>query len=386
MGSADVLIIVSDDKETNLTTVGIVTLNGNHNYGNRLQLYASKAIFDSLGVEGTVLIPSPHLYAHSNPVWNAKCFIKQILGRNDEAPYEEGMTSGRLTAFERFSAYIPSQAVEECDLPGLSDRYDYFSVGSDQVWNPDYNRYEESWYFLKFARREQRVALSPSIGLSELSHRQAHKMRDGLRGFNRLSVRERKGAELIKDCSGFDALVTSDPTLVLSAGEWRAVSDERCTPAGPYVFTYLLGGVGGEAFDVLDKTTNHGRIPVVSLSDRQKPGEPDAGPAEFIDLIDHATHVVTDSFHAAVFSSILHTPLTIVHREGGASMFSRLEQLSEMLGIKEKVYGSSAYDLTKAACYEGVDDAIAREREKFMSYLKGCLDVVMSSASETFHG
>lgn len=164
------------------------------------------------------------------------------------------------------------------------------------------------------------------------------------------------------------------------------MSDERCTPAGPYVFTYLLGGVGGEAFDVLDKTTNHGRIPVVSLSDRQKPGEPDAGPAEFIDLIDHATHVVTDSFHAAVFSSILHTPLTIVHREGGASMFSRLEQLSEMLGIKEKVYGSSAYDLTKAACYEGVDDAIAREREKFMSYLKGCLDVVMSSASETFHG
>ena len=140
------------------------------------------------------------------------------------------------------------------------------------------------------------------------------------------------------------------------------------------MFTYLLGGVGAEAADVLDKVTDHGRIPVIPLSDRQKPGEPDAGPAEFIDLIDHAEHVVTDSFHAAVFSSILQTPLTIVHREGGASMFSRLEQLSEMLGIEEKVYGSPTYDLARAGEYDGVPEAIEREREKFMTYLEGCLD------------
>ena len=357
-----------------MTTVGIVTLNGNHNYGNRLQLYACKAIYKRLGVEGTVLIPSPHLYALGNPVWNVKRIVKHALGKVDDASSEESMTSERLAAFERFSAYIPSQTVNNTDLSELPGRYDYFSVGSDQVWNPDYNRYEESWYFLKFARREQRVALSPSIGLSELNQRQARKMRDGLLGFNRLSVRERKGAELIKECSGLDALVTPDPTLILSAGEWLAVSDGRCTPPEPYVFTYLLGEVGAEASDVLDKVTDGGRIPVVPLSDRQKPGEPNAGPAEFIDLIDHASHVVTDSFHAAVFSTILHTPLTIVHRKGGASMFSRLEQLSEMLGIEEKVYGSSSYDLAKAGVYEGVDEAIACERKRFMGYLKGCLN------------
>ena len=189
-----------------------------------------------------------------------------------------------------------------------------------------------------------------------------------------MSIRERRGAELLRECARRNAEVICDPTLALNAEEWRAVADERCTPAEPYVFTYLLGGVGAEASDVLDKVTDHGRIPVVPLSDRQKPGEPDAGPAEFIDLIDYALHVVTDSFHAAVFSSILHTPLTIVHREGGASMFSRLEQLSEMLGIEEKVYGSPVYDLAKAGDYEGVDDAIDRERERFMGYLEGCLD------------
>ena len=45
-----------------------------------------------------------------------------------------------------------------------------------------------------------------------------------------------------------------------------------------------------------------------------------------------------------------------------------------MLGIEEKVYGSPTYDLAKADDYEGVDEAIARERERFVKYLKGCLD------------
>ena len=199
-------------------------------------------------------------------------------------------------------------------------------------------------------------------------------MAHGMRNLTRVSVREKRGAELLRECAGIEAEVICDPTLVLTADDWRSVSDGSCTPVEPYVFTYLLGGVGNEASEVLAAVTHHGIIPVVQLTYCQKPGEPDAGPAEFIDLIDHAEHVVTDSFHAAVFSSILQTPLTIVHREGGASMFSRLEQLSEMLGIEEKVYGSPTYDLARAGEYDGVPEAIEREREKFMTYLEGCLD------------
>ena len=55
-------------------------------------------------------------------------------------------------------------------------------------------------------------------------------------------------------------------------------------------------------------------------------------------------------------------------------MFSRLEQLSQMLGIEDKVYGSSSYDLSLAGDYDGVSEAIGRERKKFMNYLEGCLD------------
>lgn len=354
--------------------VGIITLPGNFNYGNRLQCYAMVRSIGRVGCDPIVLERGQQFPLYRRAYYAVKGAVLAVLGKGAGDNAERMRAPGRIAAFERFGESIPTVT-----LPGMgqsaSDRYDFIVVGSDQVWNPGGIRHQEPWFFAKFAQPEQRIAVAASVGIDSFADsRQEERVADGVRGFAHVSVRERRGAELIKECTGRDAEVICDPTLTLSAEEWRAVASGVCTPVEPYVFTYLLGRVGAEASDVLDKVTDHGRIPVVPLSDRQKPGEPDAGPAEFIDLIDHAAHVVTDSFHAAVFSSILHTPLTIVHREGGASMFSRLEQLSETLGIEEKVYRSPAYDFSRAGDYEGVDEAIARERGRFMGYLEGCLN------------
>lgn len=351
-----------------MTKIGVVTLPGRFNYGNRLQNYAVVKIYERCGFSVTSLILDDHRFLRA-----VKRGILAVAGKSAVSA-ESLMTRERLNAFDRFNLYCNLRTVRNSH-GHLSKEYDYFSTGSDQVWNPNISGpLGIGWYCLNFADAKQRIALAPSIGIDDLDEKGARRLKGGVRGFDRVSVRERRGAELLKERFGIDAEVICDPTLMISDEEWRAVADGSCTPSEPYVFTYLLGGVGSEAADVLDKVTDHGCIPVVPLSDRQKLGEPDAGPAEFIDLIDNAAHVVTDSFHAAVFSSILQTPLTIVHREGGASMFSRLEQLSEMLGIEEKVYGSATYDLTRAGEYGGVPEAIEFERKKFMTYLEGCLD------------
>ena len=226
---------------------------------------------------------------------------------------------------------------------------------------------------MQFARPEQRIALAPSFGIDSASSSQLKRLSRYLEKFERVSVREEKGARLIKAATGREVEVVCDPTLVLSPEEWRRISNHDLTPKSPYYFAYVLGGKEGEAGSALSSLAEEKELPIVYLSDREKPGEPPAGPAEFISLIDHAEHVVTDSFHAAVFASILQTSLTIVHREGGASMFSRLETLSEILGIEQKIYGSPSFDLSRAGDCEGVQEAIVRERAKFMSYFERCL-------------
>lgn len=355
-------------KVPNSCKVGIVTLPGQFNYGNRLQNYAVTEVYRRLGREPETLVLSDR----PNVMRVLRNAYYKLRGTESVASPEDLMTPDRIGAFRRFNDRIPSRNIHS--LRGVDADYGLFSVGSDQVWNPSYMAYNEDLYLLEFCEASKRVALSASIGVNEVSSKSGRRIGHAVARFRGLSVREGRAAEILREFADVDAEIICDPTLVLSAEKWRSITSDACTPAEPYVFTYLLGGVGAEASYVLDEVTDHGRIPVVPLSDRQKPGEPDAGPAEFIDLIDHASHVVTDSFHAAVFSSILHAPLTIVHREGGASMFSRLEQLSQTLGIEGKVYGSPSYDLARAGEYEGVDEAIGRERERFMDFLEGCLN------------
>lgn len=351
-----------------MNKVGVVTLYGLYNYGNRLQNYAVVKNYERKGFKAESLVRDDFKMLRAI----RRRFLAAIGKKQVNA--ENAMSQTRLEAFTAFNHMCNVRLIGN-RRAYLQNEFDFFSTGSDQVWNPNLSGpLGIGWYCLDFAARSQRIALAPSIGIDELSKDQARRLGKGLRGFPRVSVRERRGAQLIRECFDIEAEVICDPTLTLSATDWRSIANGRCTPSEPYIFTYLLGGVSDEAHVVLDTVTEHGRIPVVPLSDRQKPGEPDAGPSEFIDLIDHASHVVTDSFHAAVFSSILHAPLTIVHREGGASMFSRLEQLSHMLGIEEKVFGSTSFDLTKAREYEGVDEAISIERGKFADYLEGCLD------------
>ena len=358
-----------------MTTVNIVTIQGNWNYGNRLQNYAVQEVYRSLGYNAVSLVLR-------NEPWAVRAFKSRVkktlfpmMGKEINDP-ELLMTKERTSAFRRFSELMRFKTVRSIDEAFALDGF--YSVGSDQVWSTAYPEWMDQWYFLGGVSPEKRIALAPSIGLDSLDEDKLARLSRALDGCVHLSVRESRGAEIIREATGMEAEVICDPTLVLPVDRWRCVADPRCTPAEPYVFTYLLGGRGAEAAPVLDTVTNGGLLPVVPLTDKQKLGEPDAGPAEFIHLIDHAEHVVTDSFHAAVFSSIMGTPLTIVHRDGGttmfSNMFSRLDRLSEMLGIEEKVFGSSTYDLARAGEYDGVPEAIEREREKFMTYLEGCLD------------
>jgi hypothetical protein len=289
---------------------------------------------------------------------------------------EKSMSKKRLEAFDSFNELMTFRNIYDTSKDELS-RYACISVGSDQIWALRRFRHGEKWAYLRFADRNQRIALAPSLGVGSVSKLRQHRLAKYLEGFDELSIREENGARIIKSATGRDADVICDPTLVLDADEWRQVANDRMIPASPYVFAYLLGETGLEAQSVLDLASNNGEIPIVMLSDRERVGELPAGPAEFISLIDNASHVVTDSFHAAVFSAIFQTPLTIVHRESQDSaysnMFGRLETLADKLSIQEKIFNSETYDIRQAADYSGVKEAIEKEQAKFIEYLETCL-------------
>lgn len=358
-----------DAKNDSNGKVAIVTIQNRYNYGNRLQNYATDYIYRSLGYTPTSLI----LKRRRTPIRFAKDTAKAAMGLATPAK-ESLMSKDRLSAFERFNNLISFEQVTHINQQ-LIDRYLWFSVGSDQIWGLYSSPCQEDWRFLTFVPPEKRIALSPSIGTDYLSARNMKRLARLLEDYRKISVRESNGAKLIQLASSKEAEVLCDPCLVLNAEAWRSVAASGLNPARRYVLVYILGTLTLAARTLVERVAKMHDAQIVNLSDSERPDEPPAGPSEFISLIDNAEHVVTDSFHASLFSTIFRTPLTILRREGGESMFSRLENLVQTLRIEEKVCRGSDLDLSRAEDYEGVSEAVKREREKFMEYLEACLDV-----------
>ena len=80
----------------------------------------------------------------------------------------------------------------------IKEEYDYFSVGSDQIWN-SYLDFGYLTEFLSFARPEQRLTFSPSFGTDNIKQSKIENFRKGLSGFNNISVRESAGAKIVKE-------------------------------------------------------------------------------------------------------------------------------------------------------------------------------------------
>ena len=73
----------------------------------------------------------------------------------------------------------------------------------------------------------------------------------------------------------------------------------------------------------------------------------DIGPGEFLYLIKNAKRVITDSFHATIFSWIFEREMMIIERfKNGEkqSQNSRIHTLVSVLGCESKIYGSSERD------------------------------------------
>lgn len=345
--------------------IGIVTLEGNYNYGNRLQNYAVQVIFEHMGCEAWTLD-----YSGRSLVSSARLLAWNLLRPKSVTNPASQMTPERREAFCRFGKLIHRRTVT-APLSRLRNEYDLFAVGSDQVWNPYYvNDYR--WSFLEFARPEQRLSMAPSIGISQVSSPYARlKMAHGLRGFPTISVREENAARLVGKLCNRKAEVVIDPTLMITAEAWRSIA----TPAAPltdkpYILTYLLGTPSSEQRAHVDELAERLGAGIVRLSDKSREGEVDAGPCEFLNLIDRAAWVVTDSYHASLFSLQFHTPLTIFRREGSANLFARLEGLANQFDIWRCIFGSKSFDANAAQTWQSFDERIAWERQHFADFLK----------------
>ena len=255
---------------------------------------------------------------------------------------------------------------------GLEDRFNYFIVGSDQVWNPHYDFVAGKCDFLTFARNNQKISYAASFGVNEIPYERKFEFAEYLKNFKAISVREKQGARIVEELVKRNAAVVLDPTLLLNENEWKQVEKKPvCSPKKEYVFVYSLGDKTDRFKDKIKQLKE--KYEIFDVRSVQKNGkELPIGPSEFLYLIRNAEEVLTDSFHATVFSIIFHKKFVTFNRPG-LNMNSRIESLAELTGAKNRLTECGDLNSETEINYVNVDRILEEERRKSFDFLKDAL-------------
>ena len=242
-----------------------------------------------------------------------------------------------LPTMERFAGFVRQNMTESALAPSaFASRYDVVVVGSDQLWNEGIMGDDTDLFLGTTVSPGLRIiSYGTSFGDRPPTGRAAERVLGAMPRFAAIGIRESGGADFLR-AAGFEAKVTSDPTLLLAPDDYLTVAS-AVHPAGRYVYAYSV------FFDtrLLELTREVARrrglryvyTPLSQYTSYGMPKDIEYGvtPDRFVDLIAHADCVLTDSFHGTALSLIFGKPLVSFCR-AAAPTRSRQGELLRMLG------------------------------------------------------
>lgn len=360
--------------------VGIVTFYGN-NYGGCLQAYAILQTVLSLGFDAKILqvnIPLKASVTNIKGRWlNVIKHPIEFLKRRKYISSLVQNDSIRARAFDRyrdeFLQFDESFTLSENSVTG-AELYSNFVCGSDQIWNPNLYGVHPIWTLMFASAGSNKVAYAPSLGISDIPEEYHAQFRENLKDFTFLSCREQEGANSLSKVLGKDVDVVLDPTLLLTFEQWhkfaRPVEIQK-----PYIFCYLFGNYE-YILDVKNRIKKHLDFNFVCLPYNLRELKSDdlklydITPNQFVWLIENAKLVITDSFHASVFSIKMSTPFITLKRTGDndkKNMNSRIYTLLKTVGLENRMVCENMVDDINDIVDCRVDFKSANERlEEYM--------------------
>lgn len=258
-------------------------------------------------------------------------------------------TWGRKAAFDAFEKeyyhltsikYFSSE--ELMQNPPMADAY---IAGSDQIWNTFSNNGKEPGYYLDFGNDQtKRFSYAASLATNSIKDECKDFIKEKLAKFSFISVREKTGASLLADLGISNVSVVLDPVFLLDKSEWKQLSltgNLYGLSHESYVLVYDFLGNDDNMISFVKAYAKEKSLKIVSINDFSERGYADininnAGPLEFLSLIDNAACVIASSFHATAFSVIFQKEFYTFSLKGHHNSLRMLDFLSS-LGLQDRM-------------------------------------------------
>ena len=353
----------------------IVSLYGNFNFGNKLQNYAIQKKSNDLNYYTEILrnsISKSRITKYKS-LFKIIAKMKNIL--NDYI-FKKNYKNKNFKLFEKnFLKTSKCFTYYNLDNKKLNKKYDYFIVGSDQVWNPNFGL-KGDLRFLDFAKNKPKIAFSASFGVNSISKELHEEYKNGINNLDYISVREDAGKKIIEELTGRKNVeVLVDPTMLLSKKEWQEISKKPINLGNEkYILNYFLGELSDKRKNIINEFAKKMGYKIINILDKDDPFY-ESGPSEFVYLEEHAELICTDSFHSCVFGILMETPFIVFDREDkNENMNSRIDTLLSKFKLEDRKFDGIINDnKLKMDCSE-THKILKEEQEKSISFLKESLN------------
>lgn len=371
--------------------IAIITLPLHGNYGGILQNYALQTVLKRMGHKVETFIPPKKLH---QPLWRKpltygkRCVKKYILRRNIHIFYEKWYNRTLPILLRNIWNFV-YEHIATREVKRFSDiresEYDAFVVGSDQIWRPIYSYNPITLAYLDFAKDWKgirRVAYAASFGTDawEYTPEQTEQCAALARLFDGVSVREEAAVKTCRERLHCEALHVLDPTMLLKAEDYVSLFEGQSLeePRGQ-LLTYVLDETPEKARIIRQVADRH-HYEVYRANSRYEdsfaPLEERVQPPveQWLKDFHDARFVITDSFHATVFSILFGKPFIVIGNKDRG--LSRIHSLLGMFGLENHlVHSVEDLDLGKDYALDAgrVNEVLEVRRREAMEFLKNKL-------------
>lgn len=306
--------------------IGIITLPLHYNYGGILQAYALQKYLRGLGHD------VEHIEVRSNKyllpfnvrylVYLKRAILKYIL-RKDVIVFREKIIHDTSSLVTKYTSRFVKDNINMRYVSSFNDikeyEYDAYVVGSDQIWRAEYICRNNNFVpFLDFTNdwKVKRIAYACSFAKDDwfYSRLATEKCRVLLSKFDVVTVREKTAIALCKKYLDADAELVIDPTMLLNQEDYDVLEGNTSTiSCNGDLMCYILDDTTEktqfikEVASKRNLTAFNTNANVEDYSEKisnriQPPIE------QWLRSFKEAELVITDSFHACVFSIIYNKP------------------------------------------------------------------------------
>lgn len=265
--------------------------------------------------------------------------------------------------------------------------FDALVLGSDQVWRKVYCE-DIGISFLEFAKNWtniKRIAYAASFGTDTWGNMHSWQVKRCVRlaaKFDAMSVREASGTALCKQYFNRDAMHVLDPTMLLDADDYLAVSSQfHIDMDARSLFCYVLDTRAETTAAINGITARLGLTPhycmpkytdiITSKEARRHLDESTFPPVEqWLQSFANASMVFTDSFHGTVFSIIFNKPFWVIgNKERG---MARFDALLGIYGLQDRIISPeqlATADLNAPIDWQRVNAIREQWKQKSLKFL-----------------